>query len=174
MGDQIFTVNQSIITSSFHVTSVAVETFASVAFSLGQIDQASTLAALFDQYRINSVECYLTNQASNSNLTNTGHLVSVVDFDDSTNLTSVASSMDYSNALVSSCQSCQYRRFVPHAAIAAYSGAFTSFANVAGVWIDSASPGVAHFGLKTAASVTSTAMAFDLTIRLNVSFKSCR
>lgn len=40
------------------------------------------------------------------------------------------------------------RRLVPHSAVAAYGGAFTSYANKIGDWIDSSSPGVDHYSVK--------------------------
>jgi hypothetical protein len=76
-------------------------------------------------------------------------LYCVIDYDDSTNLTSVAAAEAYSTCLVlSPGESCD-RTFKPRIALAAYSGAFTSYANAPSMWIDAGSTGVQHFGVKT-------------------------
>jgi hypothetical protein len=173
-GEQVLTIEQTIVNTSFHSTSTTLESFASRNFSFSDIDQYAQLAAVFDQYRINSVECYLMPNGPNLNISNDGKITSVIDFDDGSALSSFGSSLDYTNALTTGCQTCHYRRFVPHIAVASYTGTFNGFSNLGHQWIDAASSSVAHFGLKTAATLTSTVATFDLVVRMNISLKSVR
>jgi len=106
--------------------------------------------------------------------TNPGILVTVVDNDDSNNLTSFAQAEDYENAIVGTGIQCQTRTQVPHAAVAAYSGAFSSFANVASPWIDCTSAGVVHYGIKTAWSTTDIVYTTDITNRYWFEFRNVR
>jgi len=72
----------------------------------------------------------------------------VIDYDDGTALTSANLASAYSNCVVlNPGESCE-RTFSPHMALAAYGGAFTSYANVSPQWIDAASTGVQHYGVK--------------------------
>lgn len=173
-GLQVFRLTQTSLISQWHSTSVSVPTFNNVSFYFSQIDQYADLSAVFDQYRIDSVEVYISTEASNLNMTNSGRLITVIDFDDATNLTAVAQAEDYATAITSSCQSNQYRHFVPRMAVGAFSGTFVGFANTRPQWIDAASPGVFHYGVKLACTPTSTAINLDLTIRYNLSFRSVR
>jgi hypothetical protein len=174
-GNGPFTVSKNYIVLSWHTTNAAISTFNSVSMSLNQIDDYAQLTTVFDQYRLDAVEVFITNQGTNLNITNTGRLITCLDFDDDTVLTTLGQAEDYSTAVTSSCQSSQYRHFVPRMAMAAYGGGvFTSFTNVEPQWIDAASPAVLHYGLKLAASVTSTAMVFDLQVRFKVSFRMIR
>lgn len=173
-SSQQISICQTVIVVGYHITNVAIATAAQQAFQFADIDQSAQLAAVFDQYRFDSVECALEAQNSNQNITNTGKCVSVIDYDDATALPSFAAASDYTNALVSSCQSNQYRRFVPHSAVAAYTGAFGGFENVAHQWIDAASTTVQHYGFKTVASATSSVMTYDLVMKYHITLRSIR
>lgn len=174
-GDQIFKLSQTVLTQAWHTTNSSLATFNNVTFAVSAIDQINDLAGVFDQYRIDSVEVHITNQNSNFNMANSGRYVTVIDHDDNTNFTLFNTALDYPSALVSGGQSCQYRHFVPRIATAAYSGAFTSFANQKPQWIDMASSNVVHYGLKAAFTGTSTSLIiFDLTVVLHCSFRSVR
>jgi hypothetical protein len=165
-------VNIGSITSS---ASLAV--FNGVVFSLSQVDQVSSLIAVFDQYRITEIEVWYMPRTSSTSVTGTGNaglLASVLDYDDGTALTSFASALDYTNALVSSGVDGHYRRFKPHCAVAAYSGAFTSYANVESPWLDAVSTTVQHYGVKTAWTVTDTAYTQDILARFHVEFRNVR
>lgn len=110
-------------------------------------------AGFFDQYKILAIRFNI--RADNNaiglvtNSTTTfSPLYCVIDYDDSTALTSTAAAEAYSNCLVlPPGQSCS-RLFRPRIAMAAYSGAFTGFANMQDQWIDSASNTVQHYGIK--------------------------
>jgi hypothetical protein len=147
-----------------------------VAPSFSILDQYTQLSQVFDQYRILMAEVWLTPHTSADISLGQGQWFSVLDFDDSTNLTSVAAAQDYQNCL-SSPQTCgHYRKFQPHVANALYApSAFSSFGNVASPWIDAASGTVAHYGVKFAATPSTVAVQiFDLTIKLLVELRAVR
>jgi hypothetical protein len=121
-------------------------------FQFGNLDGSSSLQ-IWDQYRIDCIKFTFVPEV-NAIQAIAGATISlppiyiVVDYDDSTNLGSVAAARKYDNCIeLQPYQSCS-RTFQPRAAIAAYAGAFTNFANVPSPWLDMASTGVQHYGIK--------------------------
>jgi len=170
-----FSILQSFAIESWFTNSTSNPTYTNVSLSLSQIDQVSALQAVFDQYKFNSVEVWITPHFSSA-LNVSGQYATVIDYDDSTNLTSFGSALDYTTCVVTPVTCGQLRRFVPHLALAAYApSAFTSFANTKPIWLDTGNTTVAHYGLKLAATPAITnAQVFDLTVRYNISFRSVR
>jgi len=154
-------------------TSVTVPTFASINFTVGALPEVSSFSALFDQYRITRVECWLTPIPATTGLISFQNWASVVDLDDSTNLGSFAAALDYDSCLVSPISMAHYRSFKPGVALSAYAGGFGSYAHEISPWIDMASTGVNHYGIKLASNITAVAVV-DLTYRLHVEFRSNR
>jgi hypothetical protein len=155
----------------------AATTFGAINFMASSLDQISSLGAVFDQYKIERIEVWLIPRISNvqtSVLINTGLFHSVIDFDDSAVLSSVGQALDYSNCVVSSGTDGHYRTWVPHAAMAAYGGAFTSFANVESPWIDAVSTAVQHYGLKTVWTQCDAAYIMDAVVRLHTAWRNVR
>jgi len=150
-------------------------------FELSNLDNVANLQAVWDQYRIDAVTVTIKpqNNAIGMVTNSTTTLVdfySVIDYDNSTALGSVAAARAYDNCVIQSpAESCS-RTFVPRIAVAAYSGAFTSFANMPPEWLDSASPNVAHYGLKTyvpgGAAGQVLLQTWEITFELWVSFRS--
>jgi len=165
---------QTIEVLQFHLSSVSVPTFTAKQFNLGLVDQATQLAAVFDQYRISGIEVWLAPSYSSATTNASGLFTSVVDYDDATALTTVASALDYENALTSEGISGHYHKFVPHVAVASYSGTFVSFNNVTAPWIDAASSTVQHYGIKTAWPATVAVYAYDLVAKLHMEFRNVR
>lgn len=168
---------QTFLTGSFLTTSTMGGSFVATSFSVSSLDQITSLQAVFDQYRIPLIEALLIPRLA-ANVTgatsNTGLCVTVVDYDDASNLSTVQAGLDYVNALVGSGLDGHYRCFQPHVAVAAYSGTFTSFANEPSPWIDAASPAVAHYGLKVGCTATDTAYTYDLVVRLHTEWRNIR
>jgi len=151
--------------------------YGNVNFILNLIDQYTSFTGLFDQYRILMVETTFRPRstfAATSATVNPGLLAIVVDNDDSNNLTSFAQAEDYENCITGTGLQTQTRTQVPHAAIAAYSGSFSSYANVASPWIDCTSPGVIHYGIKTAWTATDIVYTTDITNRYWFEFRNVR
>jgi hypothetical protein len=174
--NQVYKLTQNYSVSAALTASASLPTFAAFSFNVNNLDQITSLSNVFDQYKIDEVETWLvprlTDQVSAS--FNNGILCSVIDYDDANSLSTVAQAQDYTNCIMSSGLSGHYRAFKPHAAVAAYSGAFTSYGNVVSPWIDFASPSVQHFGIKYALSQTGGTQAFDLLVRLHISCRNVR
>jgi len=141
-------------------------------FAIGQYNLGSFLA-VFDQYRIDLVEVWLS-PVEGADTRFPGTFATCLDYDDANVPTTSAQVMHHPSALVSAGNACHYHRFVPHMAVAAYSGAFTSYANVPAGFIDSASPNVQHFGIKgmCSAATSSASVSYAMYSRLTVTFRA--
>lgn len=175
-SQQVIRVNQSADFTAILSSSVTLETFFARSFQLSDLDQVSSLTAVFDQYRIDMIEFWLVPRSidSTSNTSSHGLLTTVIDYDDATALTTTGQANDFNNALTSSGLNGHYRKFKPHIALAAYTGVFTSFANADAGWIDAASTGVQHYGIKGALTVTDAVYVYDAFARYHLSFRNLR
>lgn len=166
---------QQIPEASLLVTSTTLQTFASKYFTIADLDQYTSLSAVFDQYIIMEVEVWIEPQLTGGAFAvNAGNLYSVIDYDDANNLTSTASACDYTNVISSNGQDSHYRRFSPHIAVGAYSGTFTSFKNERAGWIDFASTGVQHYGLKVACTPTTASFTYQIRSRYHIMCRNVR
>jgi len=167
------TVNMGYSNFNAFSTSTAVITVLGFNFSLSLFSEANSYLSVFDQYRIDYFEAWLEPRQSQSITTaNTGTIVSAVDVDDSSVPLTYNQVEDHQSAIASSTYAGHYHAWVPHIALASYSGAFTSYANVPAIWLDSGSPAVQHYGLKVATSATGAVETFSLVVRARVSFKN--
>jgi len=163
---------QEIYVQNAVATSTTLEVFTGFQFNVNALPQLSTLAALFDQYRIARVEFWLIPNGTASSVT--GLYSTAIDYDDSTSLTTYNQILSYQNVVTTQPDTGQYRSFVPHVAVASYSGAFTSFANETAPWIDAASPSVQHYGVKFGSTPTSVVASYSTIYRLHVEWKNVR
>jgi hypothetical protein len=123
----------------------------SLGISLAAFPSSGEFTALFDQYRIREVEVRFISPYKTQQLAATPYLMlhTVNDYDDYTAV--IPNVMQENETYRQECLSYGRdltRRFVPKVAMAAYSGAFTSYANVSDQWIDCGSPNVQYYGLK--------------------------
>jgi hypothetical protein len=144
----------------------------------------STISGVFDQYRIDLIEHVFrprvttasTAQSSGTGLIG-GYYTTCLDYDDSTPLTSMQAAQNYDNAITSSVLEGQRRCYRPRIAVAAYSGTFTSYKNEPAGWIDIASTGVVHYGMKCAIDAytgTNNISVVDMFTRAQISFRASR
>ncbi len=140
------------------VSSNVANTYTAYNFQLGDVGDNVSLGNIFDQYRIMMVELEFIpgSNSQTSAANNMGLFTTVLDYDDSSVLTSIASALDYSSAITTEGYERQRRVLVPKVAVAAYAGAFTAYAVQTQQWIDVASSTVQHYGCKTAWTPTST------------------
>lgn len=133
-------------------------------FALSDLPNYTEFTSLFDQYRIIEVEVRFIPYAGNSACGPYGYskpdLLVVADYDDATPPATTAGLLQYENLQIVHGNAPLTVRVRPHAALAAYSGAFTSYANVEHMWMDSGSPNVQHYGVKY--SLTQAQGATDL------------
>jgi len=157
---------QTIDLGAVLTTNNAATTFFAKNFSFSDIQQVASFQALFDQYRISEVELWIQPVNNSATVATSGPTwYSVVDYDDSATPTSLASLQQYTNVITTPLNNGHYVRFKPHVAEALYGGAFTAFGNIHAPWIDSASPGVQHYGFKMGVNVTPTVVTFNMVMR---------
>jgi hypothetical protein len=141
---------------------------------------ASVTSGYWDQYKLAAIRFTITpdNNAiglvTNSSTTLVP-IYCVIDYDDDTALGSATAAAAYSNCVViHPGESCE-RIFQPHMALAAYAGAFTSYANVAPTWIDAASSGVRHYGVKLyipgATALQTLLQSWEITVEYFLEFR---
>jgi len=158
-------------------------TTAQFVFQLSNLDGYTNFTSLFDQYLLQAVRVSIVpnNNAiglQTNTTTNLVPLYCVLDYDDNTALASIAAAREYDNCIICEPGESLIRTFSPRIATAAYSGAFTSFANMGPQWIDAASTSVAHYGMKifipgVATSQTQT-QTWDVQFEYFFSFRSLR
>jgi hypothetical protein len=132
--------------------SVSGDTINAWPITLSSLPGSSEFTALFDQYRILEVSYsfipYFTEVPSTAG-TVPGIFGSAIDYDDANFVLGLSDLQQYDSYQRINAVKSLTRVVRPRSAVAMYSGAFTSFGNVYGQWIDSASPSVQHYGLKT-------------------------
>jgi len=159
-----------------YTTSTVSTTGVGIAFTLSQFTDLATLASTFDEYRFKRIEAWVTTDAnSGTESTNDAALIcSAVDLDNASTPSTVDGLMQKPNALTMKFVGggCNYHSWAPRAALAAYSGAFTSYSVAPiGTWFDCNSASVQHYGLKLCSDSTVAATKINVIIRAEVEFK---
>jgi hypothetical protein len=174
--NKVYTVRQTSNQGTVISSNGAVTALYARAFTSADILQFSSFATIFDQYKIEMLELWLTPYGVGTvpGYTGGGKFVTVVDYDDANAPTSLQSLQEYQNAVTTRFTDGHYIKFRPHIAEAAYGGAFTQFLNRPSDWIDCGSTGVQHYGLKLAMDITPATgdVKMDLSTRLTVSFRN--
>lgn len=141
---------------------------------LAFLGNVAAFSALFDQYRIVALRYTLiprTNVVSGTAYN--PPLYTIVDYDDASPLSSRNAFTQRANVTVSQVWQSVSRTFKPHAALAAYSGAFTSYANATSPWIDLNSTTVPHYGFKWYIDSCNTpAPVWDMEIEYWIEFRN--
>jgi hypothetical protein len=139
-------------------TNVTSDPMFAQSFRLADLPQYASWTALFDQYRISRISVsFIPSRAPTALASTTTDVAQpalqfwyAVDLDDSTVVSPLTALMQYENVRCHTFDGTKPMTvsFKPHIAVAAYSGAFTSYANQSSQWIDCGSPDVLHYGLK--------------------------
>lgn len=171
--EQIFKISQYLDPAAFLSTSTTVPTFAGTTFTVAGLDNFASLSAVFDQYRIDLIEVLLVPKISEvlGSSTSVGTFVSAVDLDDGNVPTVFGQVASYNGAIMTNGTQSHYHRWKPMFAVAAYSGAFTSYAESGG-WVDCASSSVQYYGIKAANTVAGQAQGIDILTRIHMSFRA--
>jgi len=169
LDNKVLPVMETVTYEAYATTSTTVPTFNNLTFALSNCPNVASYIALYDQYRLMQVEVWTIPQGTTSN----GIWKSVADYDNATNLGSIASADAYQNCHTTNFQLGQYRRFTPHSAVAMYAGTFTSFGNATCQWIDAANTGVLHYGIKYYFDPTpGAALTVDIVVRYWLQFRN--
>jgi len=153
--NKIYTFEATVIKTNI-TSSTTVDVGVALTFALNDLFNVSEFTALFDQYRIAQVNVKFMIESTPA-YNNVGAIYSVLDYDDSSTL-NLNQIVQYDTLMVCPMSGYFERTLNPRIATAAYSGAFTSFANMSSrTWIDVASPSVQYFGVKLTIPTTATA-----------------
>jgi len=163
------------------LSTTTVPAYYTPSFTLSLLDpDYSSLAAVFDQYKVEVIEIILTPRIteSTSNVTQPGgYLYSCIDYDDQTSLGSIAAIQAYANVVATRMVVPHRRCWKPRMAVATYAGSFGGFGNVPSGWVDTASTSVQFYGVKFACDTGPTGAGintWDMQIRSRISFRSSR
>lgn len=122
-------------------------------FALNGIGGTSTLASLFDLYRIEAIR--MTVRPNNNALglvdptvTNLVPLYWTIDYNDGVALTSASAATEYDNCMVLSPGESATRTFRPMYNLVAKSAAGTDYISRSGDWLDTSSEDIIHYGCK--------------------------
>jgi hypothetical protein len=153
-------------------------------FALTQIQNAASYETVFDMYRIDYVKLEFkptSNAIGSPAAVSTSYpaLYTVIDYDDSTNLTGISAAQQYDNCMIIEAHESASRAFHPRLALPAYGGVtFNAYTNAVNVWVDVASPATLHYGVKwylQAATAAQTLLpTWDVLLEMVVSFKCAR
>jgi hypothetical protein len=173
--DQVYKVAFMLTDTAFMTSSTTLVVGKGKYFSLADLASYASYTGVFDQYRITRVQIWvhsgITSMASESGNDNCVWS-SAPDLDDSTTPTSVNLVASKPHGLCTSLFAAHYHDFSPRPALAAYSGAFTSYASPdPETWLDCASPNIQYYGLKAATNQTNAAVSFASIARVYVEFK---
>lgn len=132
--------------------SAAAPVAGALVFRLSDLPGYTDFTNLYDQYRfvavsVKFIASYPEYNAVPAGTSQWGLFFTALDLDDGATPT-VGLLHENATMIASHPTRDVTRRLVPHSAVAAYAGAFTSYANKIGDWIDSSSPGVDHYGVK--------------------------
>ncbi len=166
-------VHEALASLPLITTSSTVPVFGALWFEVNQLANVAGYSTVFDEYCIFEIEVLITpNLTETSSATVLGSYTSAIDLDDSnvpTNLNELAS---YESSVTTQSNVGHYHRWSPQFSIAAYSGAFTSYAAGQG-WVDIASPSVCHYGVKVGSDV-GVVQNLTYRTRMKVGFRRVR
>jgi len=152
-------------------TSTTIEVDYVYDFQLNLLNDYTSYQVVFDKYRVLQVTLdFVPRFEANSGLP---ALITAIDTTDANTLT-YAKLLDYDTAQFNSPGAFFSRTWNPRAALAAFAGAFTSYAVAPStLWYDTQSPGVQFYGLKAAIPVASVAQTiFDVFAHVTIQFKN--
>lgn len=155
-----------------------------LSFTLSQAEGAADFTALYDQYRIRAVQVKfspisLTINNLNSSALSSGQsptLMSVIDYDDSTDLPSASVARQYSTCIVNQYSTSQSkattRYFTPASLTQLYRTLTTTgYSSKYGQWIDVATNDVPHYGMKFLMTTPVTINATDTNVGYQIDTK---
>jgi hypothetical protein len=149
--------------------------FGAYNFQFGNLPDYSYYQAVFDQFRVAQIEFTFLPQynTNNSGTSSPGQFLTVIDYDDSTTLTSWGQGCSYDNAVITQATNAQRRTLNPKIAIAAYTGSFSGYA-LGAQWVDVKSTSAIWYGLKWVLqnSFTNTDEIYTCQCRVTLQFKN--
>jgi len=155
-------------------SSAGAAVFLGKSFTFVDLPQQSQFGALFDQYRVDQIELWITPTSTTANLQQTGTTYAVVvDYDDDNTPSTPAQLLNYTNVVEQTVSNALYLKWQPHVANALYGGGvFTSFGNKPCGWIDSGSSSVRLYGVKMFCGSSASTVVFQFRARFHFSTRN--
>jgi len=157
------------------VSSAAGSTFYACYFQMNLLGNAAQYIALFDQYRIESVEVVLVPRINVNAGTlaalapNTGLIYAYTDYDD-TVLPTLALAEQRSDVICEPGYKPVHMVFKPHV-VGVLAGAINAL-NLESPWLDDNAPATAHNGIKFVLTQTSVVQTWDALVRMHMQFRN--
>lgn len=145
--------------SAMFVSSTTAATLGAYSFQLSDLPNYTEFTQLFDEYKICAVKVkFMPLQSETNTGTTTNYQMmpffTVIDPDDTTAPADLNTLFQY-ESLKAHFPLRPFSRYIkPRMSVGAYSGAFSSYANVKPGWVDASSPSVQHYGLKIGLAAT--------------------
>lgn len=141
--DKVYTIEQSVESAIAGQSTMEVD--GTLFYTLNLFANLTALTTLFDTYRLVSITVSWV--PLNTVPSSSAPVYTATDFDDAIS-TPITTLLNYDTLKIAPSGIYFERTFTPAMALAAYGGAFTSYAQRKMQWCDCASPGVQWFGLK--------------------------
>jgi hypothetical protein len=179
--DRIYPIERSFTLANLTATNA--DTTGAYSFTLDSLPGYTELTALFDQYRIRQVRiqfCPLAQQfGSSTTASNYPTIYTLIDYDDASAPANISDMLQYDTLMICPSNEPFERVLNPHATLAAYSGAFTSYAQAPTTqWFDCNSPSIQYYGLKWGVSsvtvVSGTYQMYSVTATVSLEFRHPR
>lgn len=170
--------NQTYTVSAFQsrnagTTSTLGATNVGVYFTLGDLSLSSQYAAVFDEYRIKRLECWITPtwvQVPES-APEPAVYCTAIDLDNAASPAGYQQIACKPGSIMSPCFQGHYHRWKPRPSGDVYTGAFNGFAELPNAWIDCSNTNVQYYGLKISFSTTAADFGILLMTRYTVEFR---
>jgi hypothetical protein len=174
--NQIYTVRQTVELGPQLTSSAGGETVATRAFVFTDLAQYNSWTQIFDQYRIDLIETWLTpvtNTTGNAAGFDNYRMYSVIDYDDDAT-TAISGLTQYQNVCDTGRFEGVYRKWRPHiqGSLNNNSNALVGSLNMPSTWIDCGQPSIKHYGLKYGQTSTTTTAVISLRARITISFRN--
>jgi len=159
---------------SFSVASSGI-TESNFSFQLNQVNDYTSYQQVFDQYCIYSVCARITPNVISASTGGMGVLATAIDYDSVANLASFSSIQDFGTCnVVQVTPGISVERYLKPCvapAVYNYGGGFNGY-GTSRLWLDSASSGIAHYGLRIIFSGATVAYSGSVQITLVLGFRN--
>jgi len=174
----VFTVRQTRLPSVLTATSAA--QYPAYKFQLNDIDNSADLITIFDEYKLDAIRVTIRSLNGDAGLytnstTTLVDLMSVIDYNDVTALSSLAGARQFDNCMILAPGESAVRVFKPKVSSAVFNGLFSGYMSASG-WLDVSTVNVEHYGLKLAIPADSvgqtTHQQWELQFDYYISFRN--
>jgi len=169
----IFRMSQTQDYGSVITSSAGGQVFIAQKFAFSDLPQVTSFQAIFDQYKIEALEIWITPSSTTSPSVLPSQYVAVVDYDEATNPSSFAQLLQYQNVNEVPFTNGVYYHFTPHTGMSIGApGTFGGAGNITAPWIDSASPSTPHYGIKIGMYASAVTVSLQIRARFHMAFRN--